>query len=117
MRQRAGTASGNTGALEFASCMRSHGVASFPDPSGPIVPGIKQLPAFRPAMQTCNKLYPSSRSTGRALTEAQRTAALARGTTRLYDDHNTGQHLLQRSTDELPVDERPEDARVLALRA
>jgi hypothetical protein len=68
---------GSTVALEFASCMRSRGVPKFPDPGGPIVPGIKQLPAFRSAMATCNKLYPSSRFTGVPLTEAQRTAALA----------------------------------------
>jgi hypothetical protein len=65
--------------------MRSHGVASFPDPGGPIVPGIKQLAAFRPAMQTCNKLYPSSRSTGVPLTGAQRTRALAQA--RCIRDH------------------------------
>ena len=69
-------ARGTTLALEFANCMRSHGVASFPDPGGPIVPGIKQLPGFRSAMATCNRLYPSGRSTGVPFTEAQRTAAL-----------------------------------------
>ena len=37
----------------------------------------QQSPAFRPAMVTCTKLYPSSRSTGASLTEAQRAAALA----------------------------------------
>jgi hypothetical protein len=70
-------ASGDTVALEFATCMRSHGVPSFPDPGAPIVPGIKQSPGFRLAMETCNRLYPSSRSTGAVLTEAQRAAALA----------------------------------------
>jgi hypothetical protein len=81
----AGTASGNTFALEFANCMRSHGVQNFPDPGGPIIPGIKQSPAFRSGMETCNKLYPSSRSTGARLTEAQRTAALAQA--RCIRDH------------------------------
>ena len=81
----AGTASGNTVALEFANCMRSHGVQNFPDPGGPIVPGIKQSQAFRSGMQTCNKLYPTSRSTGATLTEAQRTAALAQA--RCIRDH------------------------------
>ena len=81
----AGTASGNTLALEFANCMHSHGVQNFPDPGGPIVPGIKQSPAFRSGMQTCNKLYPSSRSTVSPLTDAQRTAALAQA--RCIRDH------------------------------
>ena len=65
--------------------MRSHGVASFPDPGGPIVSGIKQLPGFRSAMATCNRLYPSSGSTGVSSTEAQRTAALAQA--RCIRDH------------------------------
>ncbi len=79
------SASPKTIALEFANCMRSHGVPSFPDPGGPIVPGIKQLPEFRPAMAECNSLYPSSGSTGVPLTEAQRTAALAQA--RCIRDH------------------------------
>jgi len=57
--------------------MRSHGVANFPDPGGSIPPGIKESPAFRSATETCNRLYPSGRSTGAQLTPAQRTAALA----------------------------------------
>jgi hypothetical protein len=65
--------------------MRSHGVANFPDPGGPIVPGIKQSPSFRSAMATCNKLYPSSRSTGSPLAEAQRTVLLAQA--RCIRDH------------------------------
>jgi hypothetical protein len=81
----AGSASGDTLALEFARCMRVHGVAKFPDPGGPIVPGIKQSPSFRPALATCNRLYPGSRSTGAPLTEAQRTAALAQA--RCIRDH------------------------------
>jgi len=46
---------------------------------------LKQLPAFRSAMATCNKLHPSTRSAGVPLTEAQRTAALAQA--RCIRDH------------------------------
>ena len=53
-----GTGSGDTLALAFANCMRAHGVPSFPDPGASHSPGgaLKQAPAFRSAMQTCNKL-------------------------------------------------------------
>lgn len=82
----AGTGSGDTLALEFANCMRSHGVANFPDPGAPIPSGIsKQSPAFRSAMQTCNRLHPGGRSTGKPLTESQRSAALAQ--VRCIRDH------------------------------
>ncbi len=75
----AGTGSGDTLALEFANCMRSHGVANFPDPGTPpsLNADLKKSPAFRSAMQTCNKLQPAGRSSGTPLTEAQRVAALA----------------------------------------
>jgi hypothetical protein len=56
--------------------MRSHGVPAFPDP-GPIAPGIKQNPAFGPAMQTCDRLLPTGTSTSASPTEAQRAALLA----------------------------------------
>jgi hypothetical protein len=72
-RMTAATASG----VRFANCIRSHGVPSFPDPGGPFPSGIKQSPAFRSAMQTCNRLQPSGTSTGKPLTGAQRIAALA----------------------------------------
>ncbi len=81
----AGTESGSAPALEFARCMRSHGVPNFPDPGGPVVSGTKQLPAFRPAMATCRKLQPGGRSTGIPLTERQRAAALAQA--RCIRDH------------------------------
>jgi hypothetical protein len=60
---KSSSASGsNATGLEFSSCMRSHGVSNFPDPSpgggfqiGPI--GInQQSPAFRSAQQSCEKL-------------------------------------------------------------
>ncbi len=48
--------------LEFANCMRSHGVPSFPDPSGrgqiAITPGSginPKSPAFQAAQQACGK--------------------------------------------------------------
>jgi hypothetical protein len=79
----AGTGSGDTLALQFADCMRSHGVPSFPDPGSPGGgPGSnsainKQTPAFVSAEQTCNKLQPGGRPKGTPLPEAQRVAALA----------------------------------------
>jgi hypothetical protein len=57
--------------------MRSHGVPSFPDPGGSFSPGIKQNPAFGPAMQRCNKLLPSGTATSAGLPEAQRATLLA----------------------------------------
>jgi hypothetical protein len=57
--------------------MRAHGVPSFPDPGGSFSPGIKQNPAFGPAMQRCNKLLPISKSTSAGLPEAQRAILLA----------------------------------------
>ena len=57
--------SGSAGtALEFADCMRSHGVPQFPDPgssAGPAFgPGsaLKSSPAFQSAQSKCNKLVP-----------------------------------------------------------
>jgi hypothetical protein len=79
------TATGNGRAVEFASCVRSHGVPNFPDPGARFPPGIKQSPAFRSAMQTCNRLQPDGRSTGNPLTESQRIAALAQ--VRCLRDH------------------------------
>ena len=77
----AGTGSGDTLALEFADCMRSHGVPNFPDPGSPVGgPGSginEQAPAFVSAEQTCNKLQPGGRPKGSPLPEAQRIAALA----------------------------------------
>jgi predicted small lipoprotein YifL len=84
----AGTGSGDTLALAlaFANCMRSHGVANFPDPGAPIPSGIsKQSPVFRSAMQTCNRLRLGGRSTGKPLTGSQRIAALAQ--VRCVRDH------------------------------
>jgi hypothetical protein len=74
-----GTGSGNAVALEFANCMRAHGVPSFPDPGAP--PGsygdVKRAPAFRSATKACDELHPAGRSTGTPVPEAQRVAALA----------------------------------------
>lgn len=49
--------------LKFASCMRSHGVSNFPDPTPghgvQIGPGIDpSSPAFGSAQKTCSKLLP-----------------------------------------------------------
>jgi hypothetical protein len=74
-------ASGNS-ALEFAQCMRAHGVASFPDPGssggqffGPGSGINPQAPAFRAAGKACAKLNPSVTAAVH-LSEAQKLAEL-----------------------------------------
>jgi hypothetical protein len=54
-------------AIEFAQCMRTHGVPNFPDPTSrgavQIAPGSginPQSPAFQSAQSSCQKLLPSS---------------------------------------------------------
>jgi hypothetical protein len=54
-------------AVEFANCMRSHGLSNFPDPnpggfSFPTVPGIESAPAFRAAQQACERFLPTGPS-------------------------------------------------------
>jgi hypothetical protein len=75
----AGTGRGGASGVKFANCMRSHGVSNFPDPGaqGGFSGVSKQSPAFRSAMNTCNRLLPPGRSTGAQLTEQQQFAALA----------------------------------------
>ena len=55
--------------LAFAECMRSHGVANFPDPSAGgainIPDALARSPAFKPAVQKCrSKLRPGGGSHG-----------------------------------------------------
>jgi hypothetical protein len=50
---------GQTGAVAFAQCMRSHGVTDFPDPQGGhfLISGSDQNnPHFQPAVQACQHL-------------------------------------------------------------
>jgi hypothetical protein len=60
---------GSDPAVQYARCLRSHGLPSFPDPSLghplTIPPGVDtQAPAFRAAQQACAKLIPNGNSTG-----------------------------------------------------
>ena len=72
----------SSGALAFANCMRSHGVPSFPDPSGG-GSGIQlggtginaQSPAFKSARKACGGLAPG-RPGGPPATASQFLAAL-----------------------------------------
>jgi hypothetical protein len=72
----------HTQGLEFANCMRTHGVAKFPDPSGG-GGGINldgtgvnpRSPAFVSAQQACVKFAPGGRGTPTA-TESQYRSAL-----------------------------------------
>jgi hypothetical protein len=76
----AGTGSGDTLALSFAQCMRSHGVPGFPDPGKPAgdQPGINpQAPAFQAAGQKCDKLTNNPEPKDAPASKRQRLAALA----------------------------------------
>jgi len=56
-----GTGSSDPIAIQFADCMRSHGVPHFPDPgqgSGLSAQDSPQSPAFKSASTTCDKLQP-----------------------------------------------------------
>ena len=71
-------------ALEFATCMRAHGVPSFPDPSGGgggvdlAGTGINpQSPAFKSARQACARFAPQRGPGGIEATESQFLAAVA----------------------------------------
>ena len=82
----AGTATGarsDSPALQFAGCMRAHGVPSFPDPSGGgggsnlSGTGLNpQSPAFKSAHKACASLAPGGPSGGVRATESQFLAAL-----------------------------------------
>ena len=71
--------------LKFASCMRSHGVPNFPDPSGRGIQitagsGVDPAsPAFQLAMSQCKKLLPGGGPSGRppAPSASETRAALA----------------------------------------
>lgn len=74
-------------AVNFAACMRSNGVANFPDPSSPyafkqsMAPGspVTQSPAFRSAAAACQHLLPGDGGAGHgtAPSRAQMAAELA----------------------------------------
>ncbi len=71
----------NSRALEFANCMRAHGVQSFPDPKAggggfDLGAGISPLsPAFKVARRACAQLAPEGGG-GPQATESQFLAAL-----------------------------------------
>ncbi|MFZ0042318.1 MAG: hypothetical protein WAK93_13490 [Solirubrobacteraceae bacterium] len=84
-----GTAAGAVGAsrsdkpLQYAKCMRSHGVPNFPDPGAQggiqLTPGSgvnPQSPAFQSAQQACAKLGPGGPGGG-PVSSANRRSALA----------------------------------------
>ncbi len=77
--------------LEFATCMRSHGVSNFPDPTGGrLAPQIHQTPnsttvdgvevngpAFQAAMQACRSYMPNAGTPSPAQTARAKSQALA----------------------------------------
>lgn len=67
--------------LRVAKCMRSHGVPSFPDPSGgggiQLPNGLNpQSPAFQAAQKICFKLLPGGGPGARQASESQKLAML-----------------------------------------
>jgi hypothetical protein len=71
-------------ALQYAQCMRGHGVSNFPDPSsrgGLIVPNDvdPQSPTFRSAQRVCDKL-PQARPAQSGSSESRRLQLLALAT-------------------------------------
>lgn len=74
------TPSGPSPALEFARCMRAHGVSNYPDPgSGPgpqSSPVDPQSPAFQTAQNACQKYLPND-GQPRPMSEADRVRAVA----------------------------------------
>jgi hypothetical protein len=70
-------------AVTFTSCMRSHGVSYFPDPSadghfpaGFPKPEMRQSPAFQSAENACRGLEPGGFGQPTRLSTSQRQAAL-----------------------------------------
>jgi hypothetical protein len=61
-------ATGDAAGVKFATCMRTHGISSFPDPEDPadvqipIAFAKNRSPAFTSAMQACKYLIPSGSS-------------------------------------------------------
>jgi len=74
--------SGPSPALEFAKCMRAHGVSNFPDPGGGGSVQIQgtglnpQAPAFQTAQRDCQHYLPSDGQPP-AMSEANRVRAVA----------------------------------------
>lgn len=68
--------------LRYATCMRSHGVSSYPDPAaggsagGTAVPIDERSPAFRGALKACAPLHPGARMPA-AVNAAQRAGMIA----------------------------------------
>jgi len=62
------TPSQQAAALKFAQCMRTNGIANFPDPTptGPIinVNGAHSIPGFEAALQKCGAMYSSQMGLG-----------------------------------------------------
>lgn len=85
------TAASNSKALQFAQCMRSHGVPNFPDPSGgridlqvqkspggTTVNGVQVYgPAFQSAIKSCQSYLPNGGHPTAAQTAKAKTQALA----------------------------------------
>jgi hypothetical protein len=76
-------AAGGSSLIKFASCMRSHGVPNFPDPSPggglkiDASTGINpQSPAFQSAQTACSKLMPGGGPLRRPLSEPRKLAML-----------------------------------------
>jgi hypothetical protein len=73
--QPGASASGGSGVLAFAGCMRTHGVTNFPDPGGQLPAGLDpSSPQYVAAQGACQSLLPQG--TGGGPPPADREAAL-----------------------------------------
>jgi hypothetical protein len=64
---------GNSLALEFAKCMRAHGVPNFPDPGAGSAANVvnENSPAVQSAGATCDRLEPNNPQPSRKPSEAR----------------------------------------------
>lgn len=77
----ASTSASTTGSpLQFALCMREHGVSNFPDPTSDgrieLTPAVAQSPAFRSAQQACARFSPKDGGGALTMSAGQRLQAL-----------------------------------------
>jgi len=73
--QPSASASGGSGVLAFAGCMRSHGVTNFPDPGGQLPAGLDpSSPQYVAAQRACESRLPQG--TGGGPPPADEEAAL-----------------------------------------
>jgi len=67
------SSTGKTGELAFSACMRSHGLANFPDPGGELPPGMDPNSLqYQAAQRACQLLLPAGQGGSTSTADAQR---------------------------------------------